>query len=206
MLRGRRLQRGVATFAVALAVCLGQARVSQGGDRCVEPPAKGVRWAWPKNSDVRVNISPDFSPLTGARQAVESAFENWQEANGPDGNGSEVRFTFTYDPTPASSAGTFQVSYGTVRGSAQARTLLRGKRGGLLNALCTIDSRVTAPAAVANAMAHEIGHTFGLGECDECPSGGSVMTRYSGDYNDTLNGRSGPSRCDNAVVRANGGY
>jgi hypothetical protein len=99
-----------------------------------------------------------------------------------------------------SGPGTFQVGYGTVRGSGQARTLLQSGADGLISAFCTIDRRVTDPVALANAAAHEIGHTFALAECDECEPGASVMTRYNGDYNDTASGRNGPSACDNEAV------
>jgi hypothetical protein len=140
--------------------------------------------------------------LTGARQAVESAFRNWENDGGDDGNGSGVTFTFTYSATPVTGPGTFQVGYGEVRGASQAETLLQSKRSGLVSAWCTVDARVTEPGAIANALAHEIGHTFGLAECDDCTAGSSVMTRFNGNYNDTTSGRNGPSACDNAAVRA----
>jgi len=169
--------------------------------KCSSPPTKDVRWAWPKGSRVRVNISPAISPLTGARQAVESAFRNWQKSSGAAGTGWEVTFEITFSEIPLTGPGTFQVDYGTVESVGQAETLLQGKRTGLVSARCVVDSRVTDPIAIANAMAHEIGHTFGLGECDECSAGSSVMTRFNGNYNDTTSGRNGPSNCDDAAVR-----
>jgi hypothetical protein len=44
-------------------------------------------------------------------------------------------------------------------------------------------------------MSHEIGHTFGLADCPNCPAGTSAMTLATGP-NDTTSGRSGPSTCD----------
>ena len=58
--------------------------------------------------------------------------------------------------------------------------------GGVFVAWTTIDPRVTDPAALSHVVAHEIGHTFGLAECDTCERGSSVMTRYDGDLSNEL--------------------
>lgn len=202
---GRRLQRALVSATLCVVFAL-PSFAGPGSTRpgCGGPPPKGARWAWPRGAEVTVNIAPEISPLTGARQAVESAFENWQRAGGPAGNARGVRFTFTYLENPPAGPGTFRVRLGRVKGGAQAKTLLFSETDGLVSAVCVIDARVTDPVAIANAAAHEIGHTFGLAECDDCAPGASVMTRYSGDYNDTVTGRNGPSACDNGAVRALG--
>lgn len=198
-----RARRETIVVAMLMALVISSAGAAGGTGG---PPAKGARWTWPKAAKVRVNISPAFSPFTGARQAVESAFRNWEAAGADDGNGSRVVFRFTYDEEPVVERNAIQVSYGRAVRRSQARTLLSSTSKGLFYASCIVDDRVTDPTALANAMAHEIGHTFGLAECDDCELGQSVMTRYSGDYNDASSGRNGPSAADNEAVRRNGGY
>lgn len=180
---------------LALALALGTASASG-------PPARGARWTWPKNARVRVVVSDDFSAADGSRAAVLDAFRRWQEAGGRRGNGSGVRF----DAEPGATTLVYYVVRGTVSDGGQARTFAASGPGGVFVARTTVDRRVTDPVALAHAMAHEIGHTFGLAECDACAAGSSVMTRYGGDYNDVASGRNAPSEDDNAAVRANGAY
>jgi hypothetical protein len=186
--------------AVALA---GTAVVGHGAASA--PPVKGKRWTWPRNATVFVNIDPEFS-IFGARPAIESAFKRWEESGRTGGNGSGVTFRFTYNRNPVPGLSTFVVSQGTVRTGGQARTTISSAESGVFTAWCVVDARVTDPTALAHVMAHEIGHTFGLAECESCEPGSSVMTRFSGDFNDVVSGRGGPSDADNAAVRANGAY
>lgn len=165
-------------------------------------PVKGARWTWPRGSRVSVELSSEFSVANGSVAAVASAFRGWERAGRPDANGSGVTFTFG----PASTPFRYHVAYGRVAGGGQAHTVIVSAAGGVLVAWTTIDRRVTDPVALSHVMSHEIGHTFGLAECDACAAGSSVMTRYSGDFNDVVNGRNAPSAEDTAAVRRNGGY
>jgi hypothetical protein len=196
----------ISLLAAALLVTISTSPASTAGQGVADaPPAKGKRWTWPKNARVVVNISPEFS-IFGARPAIESAFRRWEAEGRAGGNGSGVAFRFTYNQNPVPGLWTFVVSQGTVRTGGQARTTISSAESGVFAAWCVVDARVTDPTAVAHVMAHEIGHTFGLAECDSCEPGTSVMTRFSGDFNDVVSGRAGPSEADNAAVRANGAY
>ena len=165
------------------------------------PPAKGARWTWPKGARVVVRVSDDFSAVDA--RAIASAFANWEGAGAPGGNNSGVTFAVGGD-VPARY--TFHVACGRVRTGGQARTMMLSAPCGVFVAWTVVDRRVTDPAALCHVMAHEIGHTFGLAECDACEPCSSVMTRYNGDYDDVVSGRNSPSEADNAAVRANGGY
>jgi hypothetical protein len=63
----------------------------------------------------------------------------------------------------------------------------------------------TIDLALTEMMAHEIGHTFGLADCDACTPGSSVMTNAEG-MDDTTSGLTGPSPCDAAAATAAGNY
>jgi hypothetical protein len=168
---------------------------------CTNPPTLGQQATWAKNSSVTVNINPNqFS--TAQRQAIQTAFTNWQNA----GNSSGVTFTFTSNATAVSGAGTYQVSQAT-QASGQAVTGGGTNGTNRVSAFTNVDSRVTNTTALTQVMAHEIGHTFGLNDCTSCAAGTSVMTLPPCcNYNDTTAGRTSPSTCDNDTVNQNGHY
>ena len=60
--------------------------------------------------------------------------------------------------------------------------------------------------ALTEMMAHEIGHTFGLDDCDGCTAGSSAMNQAVEGMDDTTSGRTGPSPCDQAAATAAGNY
>lgn len=201
-------------------------RVSVQGN-CVAPltSANGALGAWPQSAQVNVVINANqFSQ--SEFNCLRTAFDNWNASSGHNGNQSGVRFNVTYSTTPVVT-GTFdnltgglnayQVDRGQLDGGAGGTTGGRGNDAGARgNALSIIDSRVgTDPnvgcQALTQVMAHEIGHTFGLGECPpgQCQTPGlTVMgpmactdsTCTATDYNRT-DGASGPTPCDNGKAQ-----
>lgn len=173
---------------------------------CTNPPTLGQQAAWAEGTQVNVNINPNqFS--SAERQSLQTAFTNWQAANGATGNGSDVTFNITFNATPVSGAGTFQVNRATPQGGGQSE--IGGTTNGTnrTSAFVNIDPRVTNTTALTQVMAHEIGHTFGLADCTACAAGTSVMTLPPCcNYNDTSAGRTRPSSCDNATAKQVGQY
>ncbi len=73
--------------------------------------------------------------------------------------------------------------------------------------MITVDDRVTNLTVLTKTMAHEIGHSFGLGECEECGRTSSVMVNYqTGDFNDAVSGATHPKACDLAKTQEAGNY
>lgn len=180
-----------------------------GEDTCSTPDAASGQ-AWPKGQAVSVNISSDFS---GAQiEAIKLAFENWESAEGlraDVGFGFSVGNTISVGPGLNGPPGSFQINRRTPGGNLGAA----GETGGFgtgehrRNAFTNIDPRVTSPSALLQTMAHEIGHTFGLGECGGCPPGSSVMNGFErGNYNDDTSGANGPTPCDVSQANASGHY
>jgi hypothetical protein len=69
----------------------------------------------------------------------------------------------------------------------------------LTHALMLIDPSLTNPNALTNAVAHELGHSFGLLDCYDCKDRSTVMNKLKR-MNDS-NDMEGPTLCDVAQVR-----
>ncbi len=77
--------------------------------------------------------------------------------------------------------------------------------GRLSSVPITINSSMTVTAAITEVVAHELGHTFGLADCNYpgCPTGSSVME--AGAPTTSINGivgQPGPTPCDMVTVMA----
>jgi len=63
-----------------------------------------------------------------------------------------------------------------------------------------VDLALTNPNAIANAVAHELGHSFGLLDCYNCKSKSTVMNKFKS-FNQP-NDMEAPTACDIAQVKA----
>jgi hypothetical protein len=168
---------------------------------------------WPQGATVTVYIDPTYNAQEV--EAIKRAFTNWENSRGASGNNSGVMFTYTstqgsgaYPLTVLKQAPYELDRYGNpARGQVDRQTI--NASGELLRASIYINPNVFVLDALTNVMAHELGHTFGLGECEtECNNDTTVMAPYNpaNGYNDTSWGRPGPSPCDNQAVQQAGQY
>lgn len=194
---------------------------------CVLPSNQPVSTAFKQGQKITVNInSTQFSPTE--YNCLVTAFNNWNTQN--KANFSEVEFNVNYSPTVvvtidasgqviAGGTNVYQVNRSTVGVEGAAVTGGQGTSTQRVNAFTNIHPNVTNCAALAQTMAHEIGHTMGLGECTDCTvAKQSVMVgvpcaqigpnntclQYA--YNDTSYGLDGPNGCDNKSVHQSGAY
>jgi hypothetical protein len=170
------------------------------GQTCQDPPRDELSRSWPNNSPIHVNVSTAFSGPQN--DAIKLAFNNWSNAAT-----SGITFTFTYTGTPLNPNDLqgWQVNYtGTPHcavGGYACQSITGGQISNLSNRRATawtdINTLTTNTTAITQAMAHEIGHTFGLYDCSACLAGQSTMTSFpSGDYNNTTWGQPAPTICD----------
>jgi hypothetical protein len=177
---------------------------------CANPAVTNKKSAWPQGAHVNVNIDPTFS--TAQRSAIVQSYQNWQNAGGANGNASGVNFTFTYNSTPPS----MTPPAGTYNSQVWNQNSPRDPGLGGDNAVVNngtnavsqeiwVNTQTTDPCALAQTVAHETGHGFGLGECSGCADGSSAMVAGNNGYN-SLNGTYGPTSCDSAQVKTTGQY
>jgi hypothetical protein len=183
---------------------------------CVNPDVKGQVQAWAKGATVLVNVSGFAAAL---QPCIKTAFDNWNAAN--IDNGSNV-FLHVQDGTPINTTGQTNVWQVTQQPSPDPATgypRVAGTGGqtngtNRVNATTNVDPNVTDCTALTQTTAHEIGHTFGLGECTSCngpqqsvmigvpcaqrDTAGKCVVPV---WNDTTFGLPGPTTpCDNNTV------
>jgi hypothetical protein len=175
------------------------------------------RWTWPQNAHVRVNISTSFS--ADQQREIRQAFLNWQANPNTDAG---VTFEFTYDPPIGFTPGAIQVFHETPPADngqqpvAETIPQFNSANTHLQSAIIRVHPSVTNLVALLEAMAHEIGHLYGLNDCPDCCPGTSTMTEApfscavpctnSAYYNDVTQGTSSPSTCDASNAKQAGNY
>jgi len=177
--------------------------------------------AWPQNAFVTVYAGDGFGSAEQIRCITDvlATFNN-SAGSQTDGNVSGVYFDFTYGTTDQD----LDSSGNTVNGQPYVMRINRrtpvsgifGEAGGQAanlngvdtryNATININPNITDCEAFKQTLAHEIGHTLGLGECTACTvQKQSIMVGATG-FNDTASGLTAPRSCDVAVWNATGAY
>jgi hypothetical protein len=138
--------------------------------------------------------------------AMTRAFESWNNSSGSNGNNSGVTFTgFQRGANPDSqSTQKYFVRKVAGHGNPSAFVSQNQNSGSFISmGYTTFDANINLVPSfdpeglgLTGTMAHEIGHTFGLGDCYSCSN--TIMCSACGVY--------GPTACDNTSVRAYGGY
>lgn len=198
------------------------------------PATRGAGETWAQNSVVRVNVNSSQFSSTDLN-CIKAVFESYNTAASQNASG--LRFRVDYGTTayatsvPGSGALTQSTQAGntysnvyqinrpqTLEGTNPAAWGQTGTGGEprLTSAVTNINHNVTDCDALKMTLAHEIGHTLGLGECNGCPPRSSVMvggvSRQNADgtitrlYNDTSAGLTGPTPCDSQTVKTTGQY
>jgi len=183
---------------------------------CVNPDVFTATSAWAINTAISVNVSGFPANL---HSCVQTAFDNWNASKAANGSNATLNVVFNSPIATNGVTGVYQVTYQTPKDKNGNTTTLAGNTGGQtsggnrINATTDVNPTATNCAAITETMAHEIGHTFGLGECSQCtaaqqsvmiglPCGqrNSARQCVAPAYNDTTTGLPGPTPCDNNQV------
>ncbi|HEX9544487.1 MAG TPA: hypothetical protein VF955_04835 [Pyrinomonadaceae bacterium] len=153
---------------------------------------------WPENAKVKVYIVvADFKPQEIA--AILTPLSNWSAVAEATGSG----VTFTYSgPTvgPQDCLNCLTIMRGRVHDNQKHAAelhayVIQGEQT-ILHARIVIDPIIPNLTALTNAVAHELGHNFGLPDCFSCHGHSTVMSLIR-----TSDGFTGPTSCDVAQVR-----
>jgi hypothetical protein len=167
-----------------VAICLGL---------CPNIPFNDGRTGWPKNTAVTVYID---ASLSSQRAAISNAFANWSNKAGTG-----VTFTVSASapPTGAQPNNTWIVS-----GIGGTAALTSWPPGTITLATTTYPTSVPPEVAV-QLMAHEIGHTFYMGDCNT-PADASCVNQTVMEKPSTPSSATSPtSDCDVNAIWVNSG-
>jgi hypothetical protein len=153
---------------------------------------------WPEKTEVKVyTVAADFKPEEIA--AILTPLRNWSAV--AEASGSQV--TFVYSGTtaqPQDCLNCLTVMRGRVHDNQKHAAelhayVIQGEQT-ILHARIVIDPVIPNLTALTNAVAHELGHNFGLPDCFSCHGHTTVMSLIR-----TSDGFTGPTSCDVAQVR-----
>lgn len=167
----------------------------------VRAPAFGF-WAWPAGAQVKVyTLSADFTSeeIPNLLIALVRWDAEWESS------GSRVRLEYagtTATPQKCQNCLTIMrapvFNKKTRHGSELYAYSEQGNQF-VTYASILIDPALTNTRALTNAVAHEVGHSFGLLDCYDCQDRSTVMNKLK--RMNTSNDMEGPTSCDLAQVR-----
>jgi hypothetical protein len=168
----------------------------------VQAPPIGF-WTWPSGTQVKVYVvESDFQ--AGEVSFLLAPFASWNDVS--ELTGSRVKFEYAGAVTsPRHCENCLTIERGVVfdklhRHLTELRAYsFRGDQT-LSWASIVIDPLLTNPKALIDAVAHELGHNFGLRDCYSCKAKSTVMNQF-GPIN-VAKEMPAPTACDVIQVRA----
>lgn len=191
-------------YAAMVLVILGIAApaLSQPCKIGVDAPPVGF-WSWAPGSQIKVYVlESDFTE--SEVPFLLAPIESWNAFS--DATGSRVNFEYkgrTIGPVYRENCLTIRrgvVFDSSKRHLSELHAYSAAQDRVMTWANIVIDQRLTKPETLTNAVAHELGHSFGLLDCYSCKKSSTVMIQFK-DVN-ISNEMNGPSTCDVAQVKA----
>lgn len=160
-------------------------------------------WTWAPGSQIRVYVlESDFDDREVPFLLVP--LKTWNAIS--DVTGSQVKFEYKgKTASPLLCENCLTIIRGVVfdkskRRLSELRAYSQAQNRIVTWASIVIDPRLTNSKTLTNAVAHELGHSFGLLDCHSCKDSSTVMIQFK-DVN-VSNQMDGPSGCDITQVKA----
>lgn len=194
------MRRMIPALGLLLVIGLGSQIVSgqQAAKLCVanKNAAPIGFWMWRQDAHVNVYVrTSDFKEKEVA--SILNAIRIWDEASAANGSGVRFAYAGTTLLTKTEDNSLTILRGPTKHKEHRAEIQAASKRGDQVidYATITIDPSVTGADAIANALAHEIGHSLGLLDCNSCRQSSTAMWKLSS------SGIKAPTECDNEQVK-----
>lgn len=159
-------------------------------------------WTWAAGARVKVYVlSEDFK--TDETPYLLAALQNWNSALETTASG--VKFEYQGSTKQQLSCeNCLTIMRGTVfdkirRHATELRAFSLHHDQIISYAAIVIDQRLTNPKALLDAVAHELGHNFGLLDCYTCKKKSTLMNQFKA--MNVSNDMAVPTTCDIAQVR-----
>jgi hypothetical protein len=180
---------------------------------CVNPARNPHSSAWPSNAVVYVYVGD--IPME-YHSCIFNVLINWENSGfpqqtGADSNNFGVTFYVRYESSSMDIDASGQVINGVPYSIAIKRRIPftggAGETGGQsldgwrYNAVINLHPGITIFEAFSQTFAHEMGHTYGLGECQACKAPRQSVMTTTASLNDTSQGLKGPTPCDSRKLR-----
>ncbi|HLO00783.1 MAG TPA: hypothetical protein VK208_20155 [Pyrinomonadaceae bacterium] len=166
-----------------------------------QAPAIGF-WTWAANAHVKVYIaSTDFKK--DEIPYLLTAMQNWNNVSEVTGSG--VKFEYQGSPNEkVSCENCLTITRGPVFDKASrhatALTAFSVRRDQVITyATIVVDPVISNPKALADALAHELGHNFGLLDCYTCKKKSTLMNQFK--TINVANNMAAPTLCDIVQVK-----
>lgn len=160
-------------------------------------------WRWAPDAVVKVYVvESDFEEVE--LSFLLSPLTTWNSVS--DATGSKVRFEYKGTTnTPLYCQNCLTIKRGLVfdkskRHLTELKTYGDPRYQTIIWAKVVVDPLLTKPRTLTNAIAHELGHSFGLLDCYSCKQHSSVMIQFK--TVNVSNEMDGPTACDVAQVKA----
>ncbi len=202
MLRKVVVQRLLATLLIASTLGLTAAAQNPGAGCKRSNRAEFGFWTWPKGVQVKVFVvAGDFT--AAELPYLLKPLASWNDVS--RNTNTHVVFEFQGEvPARRACENCLTVARGKVfdekrRHATELQVFSALSNKVISHAAIVVDFSLTRPEALTNAIAHEIGHSFGLLDCYDCIGTTTIMSQLKA--LNVSNGMAGPSACDVAQIK-----
>lgn len=204
----KKIHAGFLALCIVLASVGSQPAFTQNREPAVSGCKVGVKapgygsWTWAANSHVKVYIlAADFK--SEEIPYLLAPLQSWNAV--AEVTGSRVIFAYAGNVSaPQDCENCLTIMRGKVferkrRHATELQAASVHSDQIISYAKIVIDPAITNLAALTNAIAHELGHNFGLLDCFSCKDRSTVMNQMK--VVNVSNGMEGPTECDIAQVK-----